>query len=120
MISIWSGARSRRSTLATSTRCASSTGRRASGGDDRLLCRRGRGHSGHEGLRQYFVDVEDKWSWYRVDIGELEDAGDGRVIARGAFHAKGTTSGATTTTTCTWIYVIRDGLIEEMHNIREE
>ena len=74
---------------------------------------------GHTGIRRYFDEVEDKWSWYRVEIDALEDAGDGRVVARGSFHSRGKVSGATTVTTCSWLYVIRDGFIEEMTNFRE-
>jgi uncharacterized protein len=65
-------------------------------------------YRGHEGMREYFRDVERVWDELILSPGEFEEVGDailvtGRVSARSPAR---TISGSTG-----WVWRIRDGLV---------
>ena len=65
-------------------------------------------YRGHEGMREYFRDVERVWDELILSPGEFEEVGDailvtGRVSARSPAR---TVSGSTG-----WVWRVRDGLV---------
>jgi uncharacterized protein len=65
-------------------------------------------YRGHEGMREYFRDVEQVWDELILSPGEFEEVGDailvtGRVSARSPAR---TISGSTG-----WVWRVRDGLV---------
>jgi ketosteroid isomerase-like protein len=50
-------------------------------------------YRGHEGVREYFRDMDEAFTEVEVDYAELRDLGD-RVLAIGSFRTRGRHSGA--------------------------
>jgi ketosteroid isomerase-like protein len=52
----------------------------------------GNPYRGHEGLRQFLVDLDELWEYVRFDVHELRDAGE-RVVVLCDFEARARASG---------------------------
>jgi ketosteroid isomerase-like protein len=50
-------------------------------------------YQGHDGVREYFRDMDEAFTEVELDHGELRDLGD-RVLAFGSFRTRGRHSGA--------------------------
>ncbi|HEX6582056.1 MAG TPA: nuclear transport factor 2 family protein [Thermoleophilaceae bacterium] len=69
----------------------------------------GRAYLGHEGIRQYFDDVESAWKEWRVEVERVEEGADGRVAIVMTMHASGKESGASLAERTGHIWTLRDG-----------
>jgi ketosteroid isomerase-like protein len=70
--------------------------------------RRGESYRGHDGLREYFADVERVWDELRVEPDELRVAGDA-VVAFGT--AVGRTRGQEVRQQVIWVWKLREGRV---------
>jgi ketosteroid isomerase-like protein len=52
-------------------------------------------YRGHEGVREYFRDIDEAFAEVELDYTEIHDLGD-RVFATGSFRTRGRQSGAVT------------------------
>ncbi len=69
----------------------------------------GRAYLGHDGIRQYFDDVESAWKEWRVEVERVEEGADGRVAIVMTMHASGKGSGASLAERTGHIWTLRDG-----------
>ena len=58
----------------------------------------GRAYLGHDGVRQYLDDVESAWDEWTVEVEQIVEAEDGRVVIVMTMHARGRGSGASLAT----------------------
>jgi ketosteroid isomerase-like protein len=75
----------------------------------------GRAYLGHDGIRQYFDDVESAWEEWRVEVHRIAEARDGRVAIVMTMHARGKGSGASLTERTAHIWTLREGKLA--HNL---
>jgi ketosteroid isomerase-like protein len=71
----------------------------------------GRRYLGHEGIRQYFRDVESAWEEWRVEVHRTVPAPDGRVAIVMTMHVRGRGSGAALSERAGHVWTLRDGLL---------
>ena len=74
----------------------------------------GRAYVGHDGIREYFDDVEAAWRDWTVEIERVTEAADGRVVIVMTMHARGKGSGASLSERTAHIWTLRDGKL--LHN----
>jgi ketosteroid isomerase-like protein len=74
----------------------------------------GGAYRGHEGLRQWFADMEDDWDDFRIDSYEVRDLTGSRVLVLGRFHARGKSSGVKVDQPAAWICRLVDGKVAHM------
>jgi ketosteroid isomerase-like protein len=82
----------------------------------------GRSYLGHDGIREYFDDIEFAWAKWRVDVERVEEAADGRVAIVMTMHARGKGSGAELADRTAHVWTCRDGrlLRNELYREPEE
>ena len=68
----------------------------------------GRSYLGHDGIREYFDDIEFAWAKWRVDVERVEEAADGRVAIVMTMHARGKGSGAELADRTAHVWTCRD------------
>jgi ketosteroid isomerase-like protein len=71
----------------------------------------GRRYHGHDGIRQYFRDVESAWNEWRVEVHRTMPAPDGRVAIVMTMHVRGRGSGAPLHERTGHVWTLRDGLL---------
>ena len=71
-------------------------------------------YTGPNALDEFWADATSAWSELRVDIDEVETAGE-RAVAHGVLRGTARESGAKVESQPTWTFTFRDGLIEEIH-----
>jgi ketosteroid isomerase-like protein len=69
----------------------------------------GRAYRGHDGVRQYFDDVESAWAYWQVEVERIDEGADGRVAIVMTMHARGKESGASLAERTAHIWTLRDG-----------
>ena len=69
----------------------------------------GRSYVGHDGIREYFDDIEFAWAEWRVEVERVEEAADGRVVIVMTMHARGKGSGAELADRTAHVWTVRDG-----------
>jgi ketosteroid isomerase-like protein len=74
-----------------------------------MLAVDGRAYIGHDGIRQYFDDIESAWEQWRVEVLETAEAPDGRVIIEMTMHALGKGSGAPLSEFAAHVWTLRGG-----------
>ncbi len=77
----------------------------------------GRAYLGHDGIREYFDDVESAWADWSVEVERVAEASDGRVAIVMTMHARGKGSGAGLAQRTAHVWTVRDGrlLRNELH-----
>ena len=68
----------------------------------------GGAYHGHEGVRQYFRDLDDTFESFEVTLDRVLDVGD-LVLAVGRLDSCGKTSGVETATQMGWVFWFRHG-----------
>ncbi len=86
---------------------------------DSVLGISGRAYVGHQGIRQYFDDVEAAWKEWRVEVERVAEAADGRVAIVMTMHAVGKGSGAGLSERTAHIWTLRDGKLVRNQLYRE-
>jgi ketosteroid isomerase-like protein len=82
----------------------------------------GRSYLGHDGIREYFDDIESAWAEWNVDVERVAEAADGRVVIVMTMHARGKWSGAELAERAAHVWTVRDGrlLRNELYREPEE
>jgi ketosteroid isomerase-like protein len=77
----------------------------------------GRAYVGHDGILEYFDDVESAWAEWSVEVERVAEAADGRVAIVMTMHARGKGSGLGFQQRTAHIWTVRDGrlLRNELH-----
>ena len=68
------------------------------------------GYRGHEGVRQYFEEVDEVWDEVRPVAGEITTIGD-EVVVFGHCSIRGKASAIETDSPCSWVVTVREGKI---------
>lgn len=79
----------------------------------------GRAYLGHDGIREYFDDIESAWEHWTVEVEEAVEGPDGRVAIVMTMHARGKGSGATSDARVAHIWTLRDGRLLRNQLYRE-
>jgi ketosteroid isomerase-like protein len=69
----------------------------------------GRAYLGHDGIREYFEDVESAWEEWSVEVERTTEAEDGRVVIVMTMHARGKGSGVGVAERTAHIWTLEDG-----------
>jgi ketosteroid isomerase-like protein len=77
----------------------------------------GRAYVGHDGIREYFDDIESAWTEWSVEVERIAEARDGRVAIVMTMHVRGKGSGVALVQRTAHIWTVRDGrlLRNELH-----
>jgi ketosteroid isomerase-like protein len=77
----------------------------------------GRAYMGHEGIREYYDDIESAWAEWNVEVERIAEAPDGRVAIVMTMHARGKGSGLGVADRTAHVWTLRDGrlLRNELH-----
>jgi ketosteroid isomerase-like protein len=86
---------------------------------DSVLGLSGRAYIGHEGIRQYFDDVQSAWDYWTVEVERIAEGADGRVAIVMTMHARGKGSGASLATRTAHIWTLSSGLLLRNQAYRE-
>ena len=84
-----------------------------------VLAVNGRAYVGHDGIRQYFDDVESAWEEWRVEVHRVTTAPDGRVVIEMTMHARGRESGASLSVFAGHVWTLRNGKLLRNQPFRE-
>jgi ketosteroid isomerase-like protein len=79
----------------------------------------GRAYLGHDGIREYFDDVEAAWRDWTVEVERVTEGPDGRVVIVMTMHARGKGSGASLSERTAHIWTLRDGKLLRNEPYRE-
>ena len=71
--------------------------------------------SGHDGVRRWFAEAAELFSYVQLEGVEVEDAGGDVVLGIGELVAVGRESGAEIRSPTAWIVTVRDGAVTRMH-----
>jgi ketosteroid isomerase-like protein len=69
----------------------------------------GRTYLGHDGIREYFADIQSAWDHWRVEVERAVEGPDGRVAIVMTMHARGQGSGLALAERTAHIWTIKDG-----------
>lgn len=69
----------------------------------------GRSYLGHDGIREYFRDIESAWAEWNVEVERVAEGADGRVAIVMTMRARGKESGLELTQRTAHIWTVRDG-----------
>jgi ketosteroid isomerase-like protein len=73
----------------------------------------GGSYHGHEGIRQFFEDLDEEWEKRFIHLDEFREHGD-TVLLLGEFQAKGRASGVEMRSPVAWLFELRDGKVVRM------
>jgi ketosteroid isomerase-like protein len=76
---------------------------------DSMLGISGRAYAGHDGILEYFDDVESAWEHWTVEVERAVEGADGRVAIVMTMHARGKGSGLTLAARTAHIWTLEDG-----------
>ena len=79
----------------------------------------GRTYLGHDGIREYFADIESAWERWRVEVERAVEGPDGRVAIVMTMHARGQGSGLALAQRTAHIWTLRDGLLHQNELYRD-
>jgi ketosteroid isomerase-like protein len=79
----------------------------------------GRAYLGHDGIREYFDDVEAAWRDWTVEVERVSEGADGRVVIVMTMHARGKGSGAGLSERTAHIWTLKDGKLLRNEPYRE-
>ena len=69
----------------------------------------GRTYRGHDGIGEYFDDIESAWDRWKVDVEQTVEGADGRVAIVMIMHARGYGSGLTLEDRMAHIWTLKEG-----------
>ncbi len=81
----------------------------------------GEPYRGHDGIRQYFEDIESAWDEWRVEVDRVQEGSDGRVAIVMTMHWRGKESGTGYCDCTGHVWTLRNGklLRNEPHRVSE-
>jgi ketosteroid isomerase-like protein len=68
----------------------------------------GHAYIGHDGIRQYFADIESAWEEWRVEVERTSEAPDGRVVIVMTMEARGRGSGVRLAERMAHVWTLRE------------
>ena len=68
----------------------------------------GRSYLGHDGIREYFRDIESAWAEWSVEVERVAEGADGRVAIVMTMHARGKESGLELSERTAHVWTVRD------------
>jgi ketosteroid isomerase-like protein len=68
-------------------------------------------YRGHEGIRRFFADTAETFETFRLDLSEIRDLGDDRVLGIGTMRARVKLGALETEVASAGIGTFRDGLL---------
>jgi ketosteroid isomerase-like protein len=82
----------------------------------------GRSYRGHDGIREYFRDIESAWAEWAVEVERVAEGADGRVAIVMTMRARGKESGLELAERTAHVWTVRDGrlLRNELYREPEE
>ena len=86
---------------------------------DSMLGIDGRTYLGHDGIREYFADIESAWERWRVEVERVVEGPDGRVAIVMTMHARGQGSGLALAERTAHIWTLSDGLLRQNELYRD-
>jgi ketosteroid isomerase-like protein len=78
---------------------------------DSMLGIGGRTYLGHDGIREYFADIESAWDRWKVEVERVVEGPDGRVAIVMTMHARGHGSGLALAERTAHIWTLKDALL---------
>ena len=66
---------------------------------------------GHQGMRQFFADTAETFGRFWIELDDVRDLGDDRVLVLGTMHARVRLGGLETEATTAGIATFRDGRV---------
>jgi len=78
-----------------------------------------RSYLGHDGIREYFRDIESAWAEWSVEVERVEEGADGRVAIVMTMRARGKESGAPLAERTAHVWTLRDGKLLRNEHHRE-
>jgi ketosteroid isomerase-like protein len=79
----------------------------------------GRAYVGHDGIQEYFDDIESAWAEWSVEVERIAEAADERVAIVMTMHARGKGSGAGLAQRTAHVWTVRDGRLLRNELYRE-
>jgi ketosteroid isomerase-like protein len=79
----------------------------------------GRSYLGHDGIREYFQDIESAWAEWNVEVERVSEGVDGRVAIVMTMRARGKESGLELTQRTAHIWTLGDGRLLRNEHYRE-
>jgi ketosteroid isomerase-like protein len=86
---------------------------------DSMLGITGRAYVGHDGIAEYFDDVESAWEHWTVEVERAVEGPDGRVAIVMTMHARGKGSGLTLAARTAHIWTLSEGLLRRNELYRD-
>jgi ketosteroid isomerase-like protein len=84
-----------------------------------VLAVSGKAYRGHDGIRQYFVDIASAWEEWRVEVHRVAPRADGQVLIEMTMHMRGKGSGAPLSERTAHIWTLRDSKLLRNQPLRE-
>ena len=75
------------------------------------------GYRGHQGVRDYFAEIDEIWDEMRPHADQVRTVGD-QVVVIGGCAVRGRASGAVTDAPLAWVITLRDGKITSHRGFR--
>jgi ketosteroid isomerase-like protein len=79
----------------------------------------GRSYRGHDGIREYFDDIDSAFSEWSIEVEQVVEGDDGRVAIVMTMHARGQGSGAELAGRTGHVWTLRDGRLARNQLFRE-
>jgi ketosteroid isomerase-like protein len=79
----------------------------------------GRSYLGHDGIREYFQDIQSAWTEWNVEVERVAEGVDGRVAIVMTMRARGKESGLELTQRTAHIWTLKDGRLLRNELYRE-
>jgi ketosteroid isomerase-like protein len=71
-------------------------------------------YEGHEGFRRWLGDMADDWEDFHLELLEIRDLGEDRVLVEAVLRARARMSGVEIEGPAVWLCDLRDGMIARL------
>ncbi len=68
-------------------------------------------YKGHDSVREWWTDTEQSFAEFRLELEDIRDLGDERVLSIGTLRVRGQGSGVEADVPSAWVIVFRNGRI---------
>ena len=65
----------------------------------------------HDGMRKYWEDVREAWDWFRPEVEDVLDCGNGRLVTPTTVHARARATGIELEASGAMLWTVREGKI---------
>ena len=76
-------------------------------------------YEGHEGFRRWLADMAEDWEDFHLELLDVRQLDDDRVLVEAKIHARARTSGVQMDGPGAWLCDIRDGLVVNLRFFRD-